>query len=106
MTQQFLYRTHIREPRLESLNIAPSSLEAGILRVWTRTLTRLQSSNPRIWAAGDVTGHPEFVYVAAHHGTLVAEVADAWAHYLTRAAGIRIAAKAFTTDPSLLSCCA
>src|SRR5690606_25902269 len=31
---------------------------------------RMQSSNPRIWAAGDVTGHPEFVYVAAHHGTL------------------------------------
>lgn len=34
---------------------------------------RMQSSNRRIWAAGDVTGHPEFVYVAAHHGTLVAE---------------------------------
>lgn len=170
---------------------------------------RLRSSNPRIWAAGDVTGHPEFVYVAAHHGTLVAEnafadadravdysrlprvtftgpaigavgmtekevlaagircdcrvlplhhvpralvnrdtrgfikivvnadtneilgltavakdagelaaagvhvlgktvaeIADAWAPYLTMAEGIRIAAKAFTTDPSLLSCCA
>jgi len=170
---------------------------------------RLQSSNPRVWAAGDVTGHPEFVYVAAHHGTLVAEnafadadrsvdyarlprvtftgpaigavgmtekdvlaagircdcrvlplhhvpralvnrdtrgfikivvnaetkeilgltavakdagelaaagvhvlgrtvaeVANAWAPYLTMAEGIRIAAKAFTTDPSLLSCCA
>lgn len=170
---------------------------------------RLQSSNPRIWAAGDVTGHPEFVYVAARHGTLVVEnaftgadrsvdyghlprvtftspaigavgmtekkvleagircncrvlpleyvpramvnrdtrgfikividddtqrvlgitavakdagelaaagvhvlgktideVADAWAPYLTMAEGIRIAAKAFTTDVSLLSCCA
>lgn len=170
---------------------------------------RMQSSNPQIWAAGDVTGHPEFVYVAAHHGTLVAEnafaeadramdyarlprvtftspaigavgmtekeivasgircdcrvlplhhvpralvnrdtrgfikivvnadtseilgmtavakdagelaaagvhvlgkkvseVADAWAPYLTMAEGIRIAAKAFTTDPSMLSCCA
>lgn len=33
---------------------------------------QLRSSNPRIWAAGDVTGHPEFVYVAAHHGALVA----------------------------------
>lgn len=169
----------------------------------------LQSSNPRVWAAGDVTGHPEFVYVAAHHGTLVAEnaftdanrsvdyarmprvtftgpaigavgltetqvldagircdcrvlplhhvsralvnrdtrgfikmvanadtgeilgltavakdagelaaagvhvlgktiaeVADAWAPYLTMAEGIRIVAKAFTTDVSKLSCCA
>jgi mercuric reductase len=37
----------------------------------------MQSSNPRIWAAGDVTGHPEFVYVAAHHGTMVAENAFA-----------------------------
>ncbi|MEJ1091696.1 mercury(II) reductase [Microbacterium istanbulense] len=170
---------------------------------------RMQSSNSRIWAAGDVTGHPEFVYVAAHHGALVAEnafadadravnyarlprvtftspaigavgmtemeivgagircdcrvlplhhvpralvnrdtrgfikivvdadtseilgltavgkdagelaaagvhvlgktiaeVADAWAPYLTMAEGIRIAAKNFTTDPSKLSCCA
>ena len=39
-------------------------------------------------------------------GKTVAEVADAWAPYLTMAEGIRIAAKAFTTDPSLLSCCA
>jgi mercuric reductase len=33
----------------------------------------LASSNPRIWAAGDVTGHREFVYVAASHGTLAVE---------------------------------
>lgn len=169
----------------------------------------LRTSNPRVWAAGDVTGHPEFVYVAARHGTLVAEnafngadaavdytrmprvtftspaigavgmtekeviaagircdcrvlplhyvpravvnrdtrgfikmvanadtgeilgltavaqdagelaaagvyilgktiteVADAWAPYLTMAEGIRIVAKAFTTDVSKLSCCA
>ena len=30
----------------------------------------LATANPRIWAAGDVTGHPEFVYVAAHHGAM------------------------------------
>ena len=34
------------------------------------------------------------------------EVADAWAPYLTTAEGIRIVAKAFTTDVSMLSCCA
>jgi mercuric reductase len=38
---------------------------------------QMQSSNPRIWAAGDVTGHPELVYFAAHHGTMVAENAFA-----------------------------
>jgi mercuric reductase len=32
----------------------------------------LRTANPRIWAAGDVTGHPQFVYVAAAHGTLAA----------------------------------
>ena len=40
---------------------------------------QLVSSNPRIWAAGDVTGHPEFVYVAAHHGTLTVDNAFAGA---------------------------
>ena len=33
----------------------------------------LSTSNPRVWAAGDVTGHPQFVYVAAKHGGLVVE---------------------------------
>lgn len=33
----------------------------------------LRTHNPRIWAAGDVTGAPQFVYVAAAHGTLVAD---------------------------------
>jgi mercuric reductase len=33
---------------------------------------RLRSANPRIWAAGDVTGGPQFVYVAAAQGTLAA----------------------------------
>lgn len=31
----------------------------------------LQSTNPRIWAAGDITGHPQFVYVAGNHGNTV-----------------------------------
>lgn len=32
-----------------------------------------RSSNPRVWAAGDVAGDPQFVYVAAAQGTLVAD---------------------------------
>ena len=31
------------------------------------------TSNPRIWAAGDVTGAPQFVYVAAAQGALAAD---------------------------------
>ena len=33
---------------------------------------RLRTANPRVWAAGDVTGAPQFVYVAAYHGALAA----------------------------------
>ncbi|MGB3954227.1 MAG: mercury(II) reductase [Brooklawnia sp.] len=33
----------------------------------------LRTTNARIWAAGDVTAHPQFVYVAAAHGTLAAD---------------------------------
>jgi mercuric reductase len=33
---------------------------------------RLGTTNPRVWAAGDVTGHPQFVYVAAYEGNLAA----------------------------------
>ena len=197
-----------RRPVTDGLGLDRVGVETGDLGEVVVS-DRMQSSHPRIWAAGDVTGHPEFVYGAAHHGTLVAEnafadadravdyarlprvtftgpaigavgmtekdvvaagircdcrvlplhhvpralvnrdtrgfikivvdadtgkilgitavakdagelaaagvhvlgktvaeVADAWAPYLTMAEGIRIAAKAFTTDPSLLSCCA
>lgn len=33
----------------------------------------LASSNPRVWAAGDVTGHREFVYVASAHGAIAVD---------------------------------
>lgn len=33
----------------------------------------LRTTNPRIFAAGDVTGHPQFVYVAGVHGGIVAD---------------------------------
>ncbi len=197
-----------RRPVTDGLNLDAVEVKAGEAGEILVT-DQLQSSNPRIWAAGDVTGHPEFVYVAAYHGTLVAEnaftdadrsvdytrlprvtftgpaigsvgmteaqvleagircdcrvlplhyvpralvnrdtrgfikmvlnadtgeilgltavakdagelaaagvhvlgktvteVADAWAPYLTMAEGIRIVAKAFSTDISKLSCCA
>ncbi|GAA3763429.1 mercuric reductase [Spinactinospora alkalitolerans] len=40
----------------------------------------LRTVNPRIWAAGDVTGHPQFVYVAGAHGSVVADNALDGAH--------------------------
>lgn len=35
--------------------------------------SHLRSTTPRVWAAGDVTAHRQFVYVAAAHGALVAD---------------------------------
>ena len=32
----------------------------------------LQTTNPRVWAAGDVTGHRQFVYSAAYEGNIAA----------------------------------
>lgn len=32
----------------------------------------LRTTNPRIWAAGDLTGHPQFTHVAGMHGSLAA----------------------------------
>ena len=32
----------------------------------------LRTTNPRIWAAGDLTGHPQFTHVAGVHGSLAA----------------------------------
>ena len=39
-------------------------------------------------------------------GRTIDDVIDSWAPYLTMAEGIRLAAQAFTTDVSTLSCCA
>ncbi|WP_160669337.1 mercury(II) reductase [Pseudarthrobacter sp. ATCC 49987] len=61
-----------RRPVTEGLNLGAVGVKTGeggeIL-----VDNQLASSNDRIWAAGDVTGHREFVYVAAAHGSLMVE---------------------------------
>ncbi|WP_271396128.1 mercury(II) reductase [Neomicrococcus lactis] len=61
-----------RRPVTEGLNLAAVGVNTGD-RGEILVNNRLNSSNERIWAAGDVTGHREFVYVAAAHGSLVAD---------------------------------
>lgn len=60
-----------RQPNIEALN-----LEAAGVAVTARGAVQidesLRTSNPRIWAAGDVTLSPQFVYVAAYQGGLAA----------------------------------
>ncbi|WP_153504951.1 mercury(II) reductase [Cumulibacter manganitolerans] len=67
-----------RHPVTDGLNLEAVQVKTGDLGEIVVT-DQLVSSNPRIWAAGDVTGHREFVYVAAHHGALVVDNAFAGA---------------------------
>lgn len=66
-----------RRPVTDDLNLAAVGVTTGDVGQ-VPINDRLRSSNPRIWAAGDVTGQREFVYVAARHGKLAVE--NAFAH--------------------------
>ncbi len=73
------------ELRAEQLLVAtgrrPVTAGLGLETVGVKTAERgevvvdehLRTHHPRIWAAGDVTGHPQFVYVAAAHGAVAAD---------------------------------
>jgi len=60
-----------RRPNTAGLGLEKAGIELterGAIKVDEH----LRTSNPRVWAAGDVTGHPQFVYVAAYEGNLAA----------------------------------
>lgn len=61
-----------RRPVTEGLNLDGVEVKRGD-RGEVVVEPTLRSSNPRVWAAGDVTGHPQFVYVAGAHGALVVD---------------------------------
>ena len=61
-----------RTPNTEALNLAAAGLTVGI-RGEILVDDRLRTSNPRVFAAGDVTLGPQYVYVAAYEGALAAE---------------------------------
>ena len=59
-----------RRPRTTGLGLAEIGVAVGKRRE-VLVGADLSTANPRVWAAGDVTGHPQFVYVAARHGAMV-----------------------------------
>jgi mercuric reductase len=65
-----------RSPRTAGLDLAAVGVAIG-QRGEVVVDADMSSTNPRIWAAGDVTGHPQFVYVAAKQGGLAVENAFA-----------------------------
>jgi len=61
-----------RTPNTESLNLKAAGVETG-KKGEVAVNDCLQTSNPNIYAAGDVTLAPQFVYVAAYEGGIVVE---------------------------------
>ena len=60
-----------RRPRTSSMGLEAAGVEltdSGHIKVDAR----LRTTNPRIWAAGDLTGHAPFTHVASNHGSLAA----------------------------------
>lgn len=60
-----------RTPNTEALNLAAAGIATdsrGYVTVDSQQLT----SNPKVWAAGDVSGAPQYVYVAAASGRAAA----------------------------------
>lgn len=60
-----------RRPNTAGLGLDRAGVELGG-RGELKVDEQLRTSNPRIFGAGDVTGHPQFVYVAAYEGNLAA----------------------------------
>lgn len=86
-----------RRPVTDGLNLASVGVDTGTHgEVVVNSM--LATANPRIWAAGDVTGHPQFVYVAASHGSMVVDNAFNDAH---RHVDYRHLPRVAFTSPSL-----
>ncbi|MGV7607492.1 mercury(II) reductase [Mycobacterium sp.] len=61
-----------RTPVTDGLNFEAVDVKTGNAGEIAVT-DQLATSNPRIWAAGDVTAQRQFVYVAASHGAMVVD---------------------------------
>jgi mercuric reductase len=61
-----------RDPRTDGLGLEAVGVRLGAAGE-IAVDAGMRSTNPRIWAAGDVTGGPQFVYAAARQGALAVE---------------------------------
>jgi mercuric reductase len=86
-----------RRARLEALDPAAADIELDS-NSFIKTDTTLRTTNPRVFAAGDVVGGPQFVYVAAAQGKLAAKNAVGRRHDTIDYTGLP---GVFFTDPQL-----
>ncbi|WP_372735353.1 NAD(P)/FAD-dependent oxidoreductase [Nocardioides sp.] len=60
-----------RTPRTSGIGLDAVGVEVD-KRGFVVVDKHLRTTNPRIWAAGDLTGHPQFTHTAGNHGSLAA----------------------------------
>ncbi len=60
-----------RRPNTQGLSLEKAGIELTDSQA-IKVSDDLQTTNPRVWAAGDVTGHRQFVYAAAYEGNIAA----------------------------------
>lgn len=60
-----------RSPRTSDLGLQDAGVEVGA-GGYLQVDRHLRTTNARIWAAGDLTGHPQFTHTAGVHGALAA----------------------------------
>ncbi|MFV0458319.1 MAG: dihydrolipoyl dehydrogenase family protein [Actinomycetales bacterium] len=60
-----------RSPRTRDIGLSSAGVQVDN-RGFVTVDERLRTTNPRIWAAGDLTGHPQFTHTAGVHGSLAA----------------------------------
>jgi mercuric reductase len=76
-----------RRPNTAGLGLEAAGIAAGP-RGEVVTDEELRTANPRVYAAGDVTGAPQFVYVSAYQGALAAGNALLGGHRRTDLTGL------------------
>jgi mercuric reductase len=86
-----------RRPITDALNLAAVGVKTGN-RDEVVVDAEMRTHNPRIWAAGDVTGQSQFVYVAGAHGALIGDNA---VDHAGRTLDCRHLPRVIFTDPQL-----
>jgi pyruvate/2-oxoglutarate dehydrogenase complex dihydrolipoamide dehydrogenase (E3) component len=85
-----------RVPNVESLNLQAAGVSVG--KAGIAVNAKLQTSNPRIYAAGDVIGGYQFTHVAGYEAAVVLQNA---LFFPTKSADYRVVPWATFTDPEL-----
>lgn len=88
-----------RVPRVETLALKAAGVDLNS-RGFVKTNAALRTTNSSIFAAGDVTGHPQFTHVAGVHGSVAASNAILG---ISRPAELEVIPRVTFTDPEIAS---